>query len=89
MFLLSEAEAYGSGGVSHGFTSGYGTYDEARRCKATDYARAMSAWRSTNDGYEGNMDVGTATVTVSGGGDFTGSATATFKIPPRACSVPR
>lgn len=51
VFLLSEAEVYDT---SHGFVSSYGTCDEARRCKVSDYARAMGAYRYSGGTYDGN-----------------------------------
>lgn len=54
IFLLSEADTYGSGGVSHGFASGSSTRDEARCCKSTDYTRAMGAFTVGSGAYEGN-----------------------------------
>ena len=54
VFLLSEAEVHGAAATEHGFVSGPGTYDEARCCRATDFARAMGAYRSTSGSYAGN-----------------------------------
>ena len=53
VFFLSEAEVYGDDAATHGFVSSHGTYDEARRLKSSDYAKAMGGY--TNRGkYEGN-----------------------------------
>ena len=49
-------------------------------------------WKTLSEGtdytvkYSGNKAIGTATVTVTGVGDYTGSAKATFKINPKAVS---
>lgn len=48
-FLLSDAEAYGTSSTKYGFASDGDAHDTARRCEATDYARAMGA-RVSNDG---------------------------------------
>jgi len=51
VFLLSETEAYYT---SYGLVGAYDTKDEARRCKASDYAHAMGAMRSSESGLDGN-----------------------------------
>ena len=54
IFLLSESEVYGDNAVTHGFVSSYNTYDEARRCKSSIYAKAMGTYSSTSNAYKGN-----------------------------------
>ena len=54
VFLLAESEVYGSGGEKNGFSDESLVFDEARRCKASDYASAMGAWRSSDGGLENN-----------------------------------
>ena len=54
LFLLSEKETYTETAAVHGFVSGKYTYDEARRCKSSDYAKAMGVWSSTREAYKGN-----------------------------------
>ena len=54
LFLLSEKETYTETAAVHGFVSDQGTYDEARRCKSSDYAKAMGVWSSTSEAYKGN-----------------------------------
>ena len=57
VFLLSESDVWSTDGAArHGFARAYGTYDEARRCKQSDYAHAMGAWRSTSSSYLGNCE---------------------------------
>lgn len=53
VFLLSLAEAFSA---AHGFASYYPTLDEARRCKVTDFAHAMGAYRYTGWSYDGSYD---------------------------------
>ncbi len=54
IFLLSESEAYGERALQHGFVSSRDTYDEARRCKSSTYAKAMGTWSNPDDMYKGN-----------------------------------
>ena len=54
IFLLSESEVYGDNAVTHGFVSSYNTYDEARRCKSSTYAKAMGTYSDTRAAYKGN-----------------------------------
>ncbi|MDO4806642.1 MAG: DUF6273 domain-containing protein [Coriobacteriales bacterium] len=51
VFLLSESEVYNK---AHGFVAGCDVEDEARGCKATDYAQVMGTWVSSSSGSEGN-----------------------------------
>ncbi|MBD5134452.1 MAG: fibronectin type III domain-containing protein [Lachnospiraceae bacterium] len=43
VFLLSESEVYTDNAVTYGFASKLNKDDEARRCKSSDYAKAMGA----------------------------------------------
>ncbi|MDE5780827.1 MAG: hypothetical protein K2I03_05035, partial [Lachnospiraceae bacterium] len=52
LFLLSESEVYAHTASIHGFAQNTGTYDEARRCKSSDYAKAMGVY--SDIGIEGN-----------------------------------
>ncbi|MDE5780471.1 MAG: hypothetical protein K2I03_03210 [Lachnospiraceae bacterium] len=52
LFLLSESEVYADTAFVYGFAQNTGTYDEARRCKSSDYAKAMGVFSSTS--YKGN-----------------------------------
>ncbi len=54
VFLLSEADVCGATATTHGFVADGGVCDEARRCEASDYARAMGAYRSDFGNSEGN-----------------------------------
>ena len=54
LFLLSEKEACTETAAVHGFVSDYDTYDEARRCKSSDYAKAMGVESNTGEKYKGN-----------------------------------
>ena len=44
LFLLSELEVYTDTASIYGFAQDRGTYDEARRCKSSDYAKAMGVY---------------------------------------------
>ena len=54
VFLLSEADVDGVGAEAYGFAAIGGDLNEARRCRASDYASAMGAVRSTDGGLENN-----------------------------------
>ena len=54
LFLLSEKEIYTETAAVHGFVSDYDTYDEARRCKSSDYAKAMGVESENDEKYKGN-----------------------------------
>lgn len=54
IFLLTESEVYGESALSYGFVSDLDTYDEARRCKSSTYAKAMGISSTTDDDYKGN-----------------------------------
>ncbi len=55
IFLLSENEVYNTNtALSYGFAKSRSTYDEARRCKSSTYAKAMGAYSSTDSSYAGN-----------------------------------
>ena len=55
VFLLAESDVWSGGSATrHGFATAYGTCDEARRCKTSDYAHAMGTWNSTSSSYLGN-----------------------------------
>lgn len=54
VFLLSEAEAYGSDALVYGLAASKETYDEARRCKSSAYTKAMGCYIDRSDIYEGN-----------------------------------
>ena len=40
--------------ADYGFSTSYSTYDTARQCKTTDYARANGAWYSTSSDHKKN-----------------------------------
>lgn len=48
IFLLSESETWGSYAPDYGFVRSQDFNDEARRCKATDYAYALGAHAATD-----------------------------------------
>ncbi|MDE6231793.1 MAG: fibronectin type III domain-containing protein [Lachnospiraceae bacterium] len=52
LFLLSESEVYTDNAAAYGFVSNSSTDDEARRCKSSDYAKAMGVYSSTLAGYK-------------------------------------
>lgn len=55
VFLLSESDVWSADAAArHGFVREYGTCDEARRCRPSDYARAMGAYANTSSSYLGN-----------------------------------
>lgn len=57
VFLLAESDVWSGGSATrHGFATAYGTHDEARRCKTSDYAHAMGTWtwNSTSTSSLGN-----------------------------------
>ena len=55
VFLLSDSQVYGTDKAkSYGFVSSRDTYDEARRCKSSTYAKAMGAWWNGGSSYRGN-----------------------------------
>ncbi len=54
IFLLSESEVYGESAVPYGFVSAGYTYDEARRSKGSNYAKAMGLYSYTGAQYNGN-----------------------------------
>ncbi len=55
VFLLSEEEVFCSGKAErYGFRPDDGIADIGRQVKTTDYAAARGAWRSGNEGTEGN-----------------------------------
>lgn len=57
IFLLSESEVYNTDtAASFGFVKSSSTYDEARRCESSTYAKAMGACISTSSSYLGNCD---------------------------------
>lgn len=63
IFLLAESDVWsGEGAMRHGFATSGGAYDEARRCRTSDYAHAMGASRALPptaggpDYYSGNCD---------------------------------
>lgn len=52
IFLLSESEVYTDAATEYGFSQDWVTYDEARRCKGSDYAKSMGA--ESDDASDGN-----------------------------------
>ena len=55
IFLLSESEVYNSStALLYRFVRSGSTYDEARRCKSSTYAKAMGACSNTESFYAGN-----------------------------------
>ncbi len=55
VFLLSESDVWNTDTAeSYGFVKNKSTYDEARRCKGSTYAKAMGMWSSTSTDYAGN-----------------------------------
>ncbi|MBD5134451.1 MAG: fibronectin type III domain-containing protein [Lachnospiraceae bacterium] len=48
VFLLSESEVYTDNAVTYGFASKLNKDDEARRCKSSDYAKAMGVYSFTS-----------------------------------------
>ena len=55
IFLLSESDVWNTDTAkAHGFVKGDSTYDEARRCQSSAYAKAMGMWSSTSTAYAGN-----------------------------------
>ena len=55
IFLLADNELCSTDEANnYGFTYSNNTYDEARRCKSSDYAKAMGVWSSTKSEYAGN-----------------------------------
>ncbi len=54
VFLLSEAEMYGSDALVYGLASSKEIYDEARRCKSSAYTKAMGCYIDPSDTYGGN-----------------------------------
>ena len=56
LFLLSESETgVTDEAAGYGFVKNQGTYDEARRCQSSAYAKAVGLPGSTSAGYEGNV----------------------------------
>ncbi len=56
LFLLSESETgVTDEAAGYGFVKNQSTYDEARRCQSSAYAKAVGLSGSTNTGYEGNV----------------------------------
>lgn len=56
LFLLSESETgVTDAAAGYGFVKNQMTYDEARHCQSSAYARARGLWVSTSSGYEGNV----------------------------------
>lgn len=50
VFLLSDDETYGTDKAkSYGFALDRDSYDEARRCKSSTYAKAMGSWGENED----------------------------------------
>ena len=57
VFLLSESDVWNTDTAeSYGFVKNKSTYDEARRCKGSTYAKAMGMWSDTDTDYAGNGD---------------------------------
>lgn len=55
IFLLSESDVWNTDTAkAHGFVKDYSTYDEARRCQSSAYAKAMGMDSSTSTAYAGN-----------------------------------
>lgn len=55
IFLLSENEVHNSStALLYRFVRSGNTYDEARRCKSSTYAKAMGVYRNTESFYAGN-----------------------------------
>ena len=55
IFLLSESDVWNTDTAkAHGFVKDRETYDEARRCQSSAYAKAMGMWSSTSTAYAGN-----------------------------------
>ena len=54
IFIPSLSDMYGQYAVAYGFSSVLGCYDEARRCKVSDYAFARGTWTSVFDTYVNN-----------------------------------
>lgn len=54
VFFLKASDAYTSKAISHGFVKVFRTYDEARRCKSSDYAKAMGIRSDTSSLNQGN-----------------------------------
>lgn len=56
LFLLSESETgVTDAAAGYGFVKNQSTYDEARRCQSSAYARMRGLSGSTSSGYEGNV----------------------------------
>lgn len=55
IFLLSESDVRNTGRAEEsGFAKSYSTYDEARRCKSSTYAKAMGIYSSPSTDYAGD-----------------------------------
>lgn len=55
LFLLSESETgVTDTAAGYGFVKNQSTYDEARRCQSSSYAKALGAYNSTSTTYVGN-----------------------------------
>ena len=55
IFLLSESDVWNTDTAkAHGFVKDRETYDEARRCQSSAYAKAMGMWSNTSTAYAGN-----------------------------------
>ena len=55
IFLLSENQVFGTDtAASYGFIENLSTYDEARRCKSSTFAKAMGVYSETGSSYAGN-----------------------------------
>ena len=55
IFLLSESDVWNTDTAkAHGFVKDGDTYDEARRCQSSTYAKAMGIYSATDTGYVGN-----------------------------------
>lgn len=56
VFLLSEEDVYGSKAALHGFSTSPDTYDAARYCKSSTYAKAKRLHSDTREGSAGNCN---------------------------------
>ena len=55
IFLLSESDVWNTDTAkAHGFVKKCNTYDEARRCQSSAYAKAMGMYSDTDTAYAGN-----------------------------------
>lgn len=55
IFLLSESDVWNTDTAkAHGFVKDGDTYDEARRCQSSTYAKAMGIYSDTDTDYAGN-----------------------------------